>query len=66
MGLEPGITASWFGLGLHEKYDVGIYVKPDTLNYIPMNLNNFYHMANMRFWNNGYKNPTIDRANTMF
>lgn len=66
IGLEPGMTETWFSIGLSQKYGVGVYVKPDTLSHIPMGLDAFYHMANMQFWNNGYKNPTINRDNTLF
>lgn len=69
IGMEPGLTKAWFDLGLNKAYDVGIYVKPETLNQLPMDLNMFFHMANMRFWNNdeGLRHPSINnRSNTIF
>lgn len=66
VGIEPGLTRSWFALGLDQKYDVGVFVKPDTLSHLPLNFDKFHHMANMQFWNNGYQNPTINRHNTIF
>ena len=67
-GIEIALTKSWFDLKLNDKYRVAIYVKPDTLEHLPMTLQEFYYMANMQFWSNNEKmrHPSInDRRNTI-
>ncbi len=69
IGIEPGLTQSWFDLKFNEQFDVATYVKPQTITKLPIDLNKFYHMANMQFWNNdvNLRHPSInERKNTIF
>jgi hypothetical protein len=69
LGMEPGLTKAWFDLQLYNRYDVATYVRPDTLDHLPLDFDKFYHMANMQFWNNdvNLRHPSInDRKNTIF
>lgn len=69
VGMEIGLTNTWFELNLDKKYDVAIYVRPDTLEHLPITLQEFYQMANMQYWHNNksFRHPSInDRKNTIF
>lgn len=69
IGMELGLTKSWFDMGLNKQYDVAIYVRPDTFDHLPMSLQEFYQMANMQYWHNNesFRHESInDRKNTIF
>ncbi len=68
MGIEVAMTHAWFELHKDKEYDAVIYVKNDTLDRLPLNLNRFYRTANMQFWNNNpnLRHKSISRQNTIF
>lgn len=51
--LEIGFSKAW--LTLKKKKEIGIYVKADIQKYFPINLMDFFHMAQMKYWNNDAK-----------
>ena len=61
--IEVAMSKAW-----QDKYHmsgIGIYVKNDVFLHIPMNLMDFFHMANMQYWNNDphLRPPSIVEAN---
>lgn len=69
IGMETGLSKSWFDLEFDKHFDTAVYVKPETINNLPMSLDKFHYMSNMEFWNNNDKlrHPPINgRKNTIF
>ena len=69
MGMEPALTKAWFDLGYGMIHSVLIYVKPDIFSAMPLDIDKFYHQANMQFWNNtpALRHQSINnRMNTIF
>lgn len=70
IGLEPGLSNAWFDMKFNEKYDIAIYVKNETLDYIgQLDFELMYYFACMQFWNNNvdFRHPSINnRRNTIF
>jgi len=55
---EIGFTKGWMN-DIDNRKSIGVYVNNDTFDYMPLNLMDFFHMANLKYWQN---DPTMRPA----